>query len=209
MLRKLFTLIELLVVIAIIAILAAMLMPALARAREQARQASCASNARQLGLSMSMYAMDHRELLPDENSSSDFFGALLEDDYLEAREVLACPSMDEVSDIAADPGYHVDWDVGMNRHSSRALLADQAPDGEWWSNHSRGANVVFEDGHVTFVSPGDVDDPSNGQDDGYIGNPYEMRPRGGGTSVEDKDIYDSDWEGSENGDSYWNAWISE
>jgi prepilin-type N-terminal cleavage/methylation domain-containing protein/prepilin-type processing-associated H-X9-DG protein len=56
-----FTLIELLVVIAIIAILAAILFPVFAQARESARQASCASNMRQLGLAMRMYVTDNDE----------------------------------------------------------------------------------------------------------------------------------------------------
>jgi len=57
--RQGFTLIELLVVIAIIAILAAILFPVFARAREKARQASCCSNLKQLGLAARMYAQDY------------------------------------------------------------------------------------------------------------------------------------------------------
>ena len=62
--RLAFTLIELLVVIAIIAILAAILFPVFAKVRAKARQTSCLSNERQMGMAMLMYGQDYDGVYP-------------------------------------------------------------------------------------------------------------------------------------------------
>jgi len=91
-----FTLIELLVVIAIIAILAAILFPVFARAREKARQASCLSNVKQLGLANLMYLQDYDETYPIGMTSVGFANgvSVLErcEPYIKNQQLSRCPS---------------------------------------------------------------------------------------------------------------------
>jgi prepilin-type N-terminal cleavage/methylation domain-containing protein/prepilin-type processing-associated H-X9-DG protein len=88
--KKAFTLIELLVVIAIIAILAAILFPVFAQAREKARQTSCLSNLKQLGLGFEMYKQDYDGIYPINRERADS-----DPTTSDAEETIAWPQLIE------------------------------------------------------------------------------------------------------------------
>ena len=93
-----FTLIELLVVIAIIAILAAILFPVFARARENARRASCQSNLKQISLGMMQYTQDYDEKFSPAQGTDVANGdnpnsiAVTLQPYLKSTQIFICPS---------------------------------------------------------------------------------------------------------------------
>jgi len=137
--KKGFTLIELLVVIAIIAILAAILFPVFARARENARRASCQSNLKQLALGIFQYTQDYDEKYPlrwaNRDATTTSFTApttataatadqgwvTIVQPYLKSAQLFQCPSETVAPGVDAAVGGADSTDYWFN-----SVLADQS-----------------------------------------------------------------------------------
>ena len=113
-LRSGFTLIELLVVIAIIAILAAILFPVFARARENARRASCQSNLKQIALGMMQYTQDYDNRFSPAQGTDVAHGdnpnsiVVTLQPYIKSTQIFICPSAPSVLPVLSPSGSEKD-----------------------------------------------------------------------------------------------------
>ncbi|MFQ6130540.1 MAG: type II secretion system protein [Armatimonadota bacterium] len=144
--RRGFTFMELLVVVGIIALLAAMLIPRLASARLKGWEASCADNLRQIGMGLSLYAGDYGALYPP---ADDDLSAL-HPRYLYQAEVFVCPGLPMTTHPIGRDGlassYQYQGGLGSDCLPIKALGSDHT------RCHHRGANVLFGDLHVQWLS---------------------------------------------------------
>ena len=130
----------LLVGIVVVGILAGLMLPALARAREQARRAQCMSNLKQFGLAVNMYAQDYNETFPPDTK------VLFDEGYVTDPSLYRCPS----SSVADMPG------PGSSSYTYVSGLRTVDPAGyvimyEASSNHGGdGMNALYIDGHVQW-----------------------------------------------------------
>ena len=158
--RKGFTLIELLVVIAIIAILAAILFPVFARAREKARQTSCLSNIKQIGLGYMMYIQDYDDTGirgQYEGESGRYYWTQAVEPYIQNSQIWQCPSRPltrEMSGLYRGYGQNYLCNCHYYPHSlsqikypaETAVLADGGYYYQWYTGYYRNAipdNVTY------------------------------------------------------------------
>jgi len=170
-----FTLIELFAVVLIIAVIAGVLLPALARSREEARRAICKSHLKNFGLASNMYSNDYDECYPtlgwnvaagSERSLASL--SLLFDQYISAKTIFDCPSTsDDASALTVSTtlvpemcSYGYDSQKQPFTHPDVPIAADRSPSADGAERNSpnhggSGQNVLYYNGYVRWQATPD------------------------------------------------------
>ena len=172
-----FTLIELLVVIAIIALLLAILMPAMRKIKEIARETACKSNLKNVGLAVAMYLDDYERKLPNTQSANGFlwyqsdgrtprkagssgsYWGVFYIDYLKETKIFGCPSLIRVERLI----YDVDDPSQTIQHAAFGLNHHERARG-------RNTNDIYRTSEFIFCTDHAEPRPENGTSDGFHNN---------------------------------------
>lgn len=165
--QQAFTLVELLVVLAIIALLAALLLPAVARAREKGRSAACLSNLRQIGVALQLYVQDNDNRMPVMRdrpvgappTNSPPSPDIVLSNHLGNVRILKCPS--DTKELFEQTGSSYSWNsllngqdaehfqvlgIQFNPHQMPVMFDKEsfhAP-----KDTHKGVNYLYADGHI-------------------------------------------------------------
>ncbi len=182
--NKGFTLIELLVVIAIIGILAGILLPVLSRARESARKTQCASNIKQIGMGLIMYANENNESFPSSSANAMLSLNLLYPNYVSDHRTFNCPS-DTFVTAATTAGisagsafekdecsYGYDYTHAQTDDADVALAADRPTNAATATTPTAATNSPNHGGTTDTVANGDT--AGRGQNVVYVDGHVEF-----------------------------------
>jgi len=203
--RKGFTIIELLVVIAIIAILAGMLLPALGRARDEARKVKCASNLKGIAQAMNLYLNKYGGTsmfaIPADSFRGDcWLASLYWCGIITEPKLFICPATDDGGTLSDEKPSGSNWDkdavaddacsyAGLCKNSGKSgrdttsftesSISQSSclgsDDADGVENHSDGMNVVFFDSHVEYKTGEKADT----YEKLGVSEPYEYLDSGG------------------------------